>query len=45
MVRRNIYFLGDQHTIVALVQRQKATAITLGLKMQKAACGHTTKLY
>ena len=30
-------FRGNQHTIAAIAQRQKAAAITSGLKVQKAA--------
>ena len=41
----NNYFWGDQHTIVDLAQEQKATTITLDLKVQYAAWGHTTPLY
>ena len=39
------YFWGDQHTIVDFAPEQIATAITLDLKVQYAAWGHTTPLY
>ena len=38
--KRDNYFWGNQHTIVDLAKEQKATAISLKLKVQYAALKH-----